>query len=105
MVVMADSAAPDMKATPPSMVNGSTVPAALELRAGVTHRVRFIDITAITARRVRLLDDTTIVWWTVVARAGRELPPVQRSVTTAAALLGAGQTMDVEFTPSHSGRY
>lgn len=105
MVVMADSAAPDMKATPPSMVNGSTVPAALELRAGVTHRVRFIDITAITARRVRLLDDTTIVSWTVVARDGRELPPVQRSVTTAAALLGAGQTMDVEFTPSHSGRY
>ena len=105
MVVLADSTAPDMKTTPPSIINGRSAPAALEMRAGVTHRIRVIGIMAVTNRRVRLLDDTTVVSWKLLAKDGQDLPASQRLVTPAAARLGPGETLDVAFTPSHLGHY
>jgi FtsP/CotA-like multicopper oxidase with cupredoxin domain len=105
LIVLADSAAPDMKATPPSMINGSSAPRALEMRAGVTHRIRFIGITAVTARRVRVLDDTMVASWKLLAKDGRDLPESQRVVAPAVVRLGAGETVDVAFTPAHPGRF
>jgi len=104
MIILADSSAPEMRDTPPSMINGSTAPAPIELCAGVTHRLRFIGISAVSNRRVRLLDDTTLVSWRMLAKDGQELPPAQQVVTPAAARLGAGETMDVAFTPLHPGQ-
>ena len=75
------------------------------LRAGVPTRIRFIAIMAVTGRRLRLLDDTTVVSWQVVAKDGRELPRGQQVTGPAAARFGAGETMDVIFTPTHTGRY
>jgi FtsP/CotA-like multicopper oxidase with cupredoxin domain len=105
LVVLADSAAPDMRATPPSMINGSSAPAAIEMRAGVTRRIRFIAIPAITVKRVRLLDDTVAARWKLLAKDGQDLPASQQVVMSAAARFAAGETMDVAFTPPHAGRF
>jgi FtsP/CotA-like multicopper oxidase with cupredoxin domain len=103
MIIFADSSAPNMRGTPPSMINGTSAPAPIELCAGVTHRLRFVSITALTFRRVRLLDDTTLVSWKVLAKDGQELPPAQQVVMPAMARFGAGETRDVAFTPSKPG--
>jgi FtsP/CotA-like multicopper oxidase with cupredoxin domain len=105
MIVMADSMAPDMKDTPPSIINGSSVPTPVEMRAGVSHRIRFIDIAAVTNRRVRLLDDTVVVSWKHLAKDGQDLPDSQQIATPARAVFGAGETMDVAFTPPHPGHF
>lgn len=105
VVILADSAAPDMKDTPPSIINGSSVPAPIEMRAGVTHRIRFIGISAISVRKVRLLDDSTLVSWKLLAKDGQDLPAWQQVVVPATARIGAGETMDVAFTPSHTGQF
>ena len=68
LVILSDSSAPDMHDTPPSLVNGSSAPAPIALCTGASHRFRFIGISAVTARRMRLLDDTTLVQWTPVAK-------------------------------------
>jgi FtsP/CotA-like multicopper oxidase with cupredoxin domain len=105
LVILSDSTAPDMHDTPPSLVNGSSAPASIALCAGVSHRIRFIAISAVTGRRIRLLDDTTLVLWTPVAKDGRELPLAQQTVRPAAAKLAAGETMDFAFEPPHAGGY
>ncbi|MFI5245356.1 MAG: multicopper oxidase domain-containing protein [Gemmatimonadales bacterium] len=105
LVVLADSAAPDMRATPPSMINGSSAPAPIGMRAGVTHRIRFIAIPAITVKRVRLLDDTVVARWKLLAKDGQDLPASQQAEVSAAARFGAGETMDVAFTSPHAGRF
>ena len=105
LVVLSDSTAPDMHDTPPSLVNGSSAPAAIALCTGVSHRLRFIGISAVTGRRMRLLDDTTLVRWTPVAKDGRELPAAQQTARPAAAKLAAGETMDFAFAPPHAGSF
>ena len=105
LVILSDSSAPDMHDTPPSLVNGSSAPAPIALCAGMSHRIRIIGISAVTARRLRLLDDSTLVQWTPVAKDGQELPLAQQTARPAAAQLATGETMDVAFTPPHAGGY
>ena len=105
LVVLSDSSAADMHDTPPSLVNGSSAPAAIALCTGVSHRFRFISISAVTAHRMRLLDDTAVVRWTPVAKDGRELPAAQQAARPAAAKLAAGETADFAFSPPHAGGY
>jgi len=105
LIVFSDSSAPDMHDTPPSLVNGSSVPAPIELCAGVVHRIRLIGISAVSGRRLRLLDDTTLVQWTPLAKDGQELPTAQQITRAAATRLIAGETRDMAFTPSHPGTF
>jgi FtsP/CotA-like multicopper oxidase with cupredoxin domain len=105
LVILSDSSAPDMHDTPPSLVNGSSAPAPIALCTGASNRIRFVGISAVTGRRMRLLDDTTLVQWTPVAKDGRELPLAQETARPAAAKLAAGETMDFAFTPPHAGGY
>ncbi|MBK5188349.1 MAG: multicopper oxidase domain-containing protein [Gemmatimonadaceae bacterium] len=105
VLIFSDSTAPDMRDTPPSLINGSSAPAPIEMCAGTTHRIRFIGISAVTGRRIRLLDDTTLVAWRMLAKDGQDLPLVQQVVKPAAARLATGETMDVAFTPPHPGEY
>jgi len=81
------------------------VPAPIALCTGASHRIRIIGISAVTGRRLRLLDDSTLVRWTPVAKDGQELPLAQQTVRPAAAKLATGETMDVAFTPPHAGAY
>jgi manganese oxidase len=68
------------------------------LRAGVRHRLRFINITAADDVEVTgVRGDGVETTWRVVAKDGADLP----APTTAAArlLFGPGETIDVEVTP------
>jgi len=105
LVILSDSAAPNMVDTPPSLINGSSAPAPIALCTGITHRIRFIGIQAVSGRRLRLLDDTTLVQWKLLAKDGQELPSAQQITRTAAARVGAGETMDFAFAPAHAGSY
>ena len=105
LVILSDSSAPNMRETPPSLVNGSSAPAPIALCTGASHRIRFIGISAVTSRSLRLLDDSTLVQWTPVAKDGRELPLAQQTPRPAAVKLATGETMDFAFTPPHAGGY
>jgi len=105
LIIFADSTAPNMHDTPASLINGVSAPKPIDLCAGVSHRLRLIGISAVSGRRLRLLDDTTVVQWTPLAKDGQDLPPNQRVTGPAATRLIAGETRDVAFIPSHAGTY
>ncbi len=105
LIILSDSSAPDMHDTPPSLINGSSVPPPIELCARIQHRLRLIGISAVSGRRLRLLDDTTLVQWRLLAKDGQELPANQQITTGAATRLIAGETRDVAFTPAHPGTF
>jgi len=77
-------------------VNGSATPPPIELRAGVPHRFRFINITPLELRVVRLAADTVMQQWRAVAKDGADLPPEQARVRMATARLSPGETFDFE---------
>jgi FtsP/CotA-like multicopper oxidase with cupredoxin domain len=68
------------------------------LRAGVTHRLRFVNIAAADLVRVEALQGDRVISWRVVAKDGADL----RVPTTLPArfAMGPGETMDVEVTPA-----
>lgn len=77
-------------------LNGTPKPPALVLRAGVRHRLRFINITIQDLIDVQFLADSTPVVWRSLAKDGRDLNSAQ-SVRGAARLrFGPGETYDFE---------
>lgn len=104
LIVLADSTLDAMIGrTPPSMINGRREPAPIGLVAGMTHRLRFVSIGAITRKQVRLLDGATVLRWTPVAKDGADYPPARRVESAADQVLAAGETMDVLVTPGRAG--
>jgi manganese oxidase len=86
------------------MVNGSLTPTPLVLRAGVTHRLRFVNMTVRRpALRVELRRDTTLLAWRTVAKDGADLPAARQVVVPARRTIAIGQTFDVELTPATPG--
>ncbi|MFL5562476.1 MAG: multicopper oxidase domain-containing protein [Gemmatimonadaceae bacterium] len=77
-------------------INGSTTPPPLELRAGTTHRIRFVSISGAFVRRVRLISETGIERWRAVAKDGADLPLRQATMRNAQVDLGPGETADFE---------
>jgi FtsP/CotA-like multicopper oxidase with cupredoxin domain len=88
---------------PPALLNGSTQPAPLELRAGVTYRLRLINIRGDYAAMVALLDGTQPVEWRMVAKDGADLPAAQATVQPARLVFSPGEIHDVELTPRAPG--
>jgi len=85
-------------------VNGSATPAAIEMRRGVPHRLRFISIPANGEFVVRLLDaGNNEVAWRQVARDGADIPVDAIRVTPARTRVDVGITKDFEFTPEQPG--
>lgn len=70
---------------------------AAPLRAGVTHRLRFINITPADDVFAELLQDGAVVPWQIVAKDGADLPAPQNG--PARLQFGPGETIDIEFTP------
>lgn len=104
VIVLGDSTTDRVRGTtPPSMINGRRDPAPIDLRAGVTHRLRFISIGAVTFKHVQLTDTSGVLRWTPVAKDGAELPPAGRRLQRAEQDLAAGETIDVLFTPTRAG--
>jgi FtsP/CotA-like multicopper oxidase with cupredoxin domain len=77
------------------VVNGTTIPRLIELRAGIPHRLRLIGITPLGSASVQLLTRGERAEWRALAKDGAELPG--RQATRAAALdLHPGETYDFE---------
>jgi FtsP/CotA-like multicopper oxidase with cupredoxin domain len=89
-------------ANSPPNVNGQTSPAAMELRRGTTYRFRFIGIAPHDGKVVRLLSDTVLQRWRAVAKDGADLPRHQAVMRPARFIMGTGETLDVELTPTEA---
>lgn len=79
-------------------LNGQVAPAPLELSAGATHRLRFINITPGETKIVRLVADTVVQRWRAIGKDGAELPPHQATSRPARVIMGAGETWDFEYS-------
>ena len=85
-------------------VNGTGSPAPLELRAGETYRLRFVDVHTFRPSMVmRLLRDTSLVTWRAVAKDGMALPASRATVRPSIQQMGNGETYDFELTPEAPG--
>jgi FtsP/CotA-like multicopper oxidase with cupredoxin domain len=86
---------------PRTLINGDSLPPPLELKAGVTHRFRFVNIGPADRMNFRMFRDTALVSWRVVALDGADLPASQVRSTPARRGFDVGETFDteIEFTP------
>ena len=86
------------------LLNGSSTPTALEMRAGQRYRLRFINLhTFRPAMRMRLLEDSTLATWKGVAKDGMDLPEERRKEGPAEIQMGNGEAYDFEFVPARTG--
>ena len=99
-VIMLSTSGP--RAQSPPNVNGDTALVPLELRKGVTYRLRFLTIAPHDTKVIRLLADTALQRWRTLAKDGATLPPQQAVMRNARLVMGTGETWDVEFTPSEA---
>ena len=84
----------------PFAINGESDPRPLELKAGVAHRIRIINITGDgVALTLQLLSVHDPLRWTPLAKDGRELPQVDRVARPSRQQVGVGETYDVELAP------
>jgi FtsP/CotA-like multicopper oxidase with cupredoxin domain len=86
------------------LVNGTSAPAPLVLRADVAHRFRVINMTTRRpALRVELRRDSTLLAWRELAKDGASLPEPRRRARPAVHQISVGETFDVEVTPDAPG--
>jgi len=88
------------------LLNGRLAPAQVDVRVGVPHRVRFINITiGRPSIRLELRRDTTLLTWRALAKDGRELPAARQVARPARQQISIGETYDFELTPAAAGEY
>jgi FtsP/CotA-like multicopper oxidase with cupredoxin domain len=86
------------------LMNGRLSPPPLDLRTGVTYRLRFANITAIRpGLQIALFGDTALFQWTAIARDGADLPQAQRVMSASRVGATIGRTADFEITPTEPG--
>lgn len=78
------------------LINGDSVPAEISMRAGETHRLRFVNIAPAGVIRLDLKRDSTLVEWRRLALDGADLPPALAVAAPATHRLAVGQTADFE---------
>lgn len=104
LAVLITSPADSTEARRAVLLNGSLTPPPFQLRAGVPHRLRFINITVgRPGMRMELRRDSTLLEWRVLAKDGAELPGTRKVVGPARQMISIGETVDVEVTPSVPG--
>jgi len=87
------------------VVNGDSAPPPVEMRLGVPHRLRLVNIGVAGAVRFSLRKDTTVVSWRALAKDGADLPAAQATIRPAIQALAVGETYDFTFDPPEAGRY
>jgi FtsP/CotA-like multicopper oxidase with cupredoxin domain len=88
------------------LVNGSASPRPMVMRAGVSQRLRFVNMTLRRpGARILLLRDTTIATWRPLAKDGADLPPASQIERPARSTISIGETMDYEFLPTRGGNW
>jgi FtsP/CotA-like multicopper oxidase with cupredoxin domain len=85
-------------------LNGTTSPRPLELRAGVRHRFRVINMTVdedadLSWFASAVASDSTLVSWRAIAKDGANLPDRMGTARSAALHIAPGETYDFEITP------
>lgn len=86
--------------SPHILINGDSIPAGpLELKAGVTHRFRFVSLGAALPVVFAIYRDSSLVHWRRVAKDGADLPGHQAVMGPASQSVQVGETWDFEFTP------
>lgn len=86
---------------PPPAINGRSAPAAMELRSGITHRLRFMHISPDDEKRVTLTDaNGEPVTWQQLAKDGADLPLTRSRAQPAELAIAVGETWDFVWTPS-----
>jgi manganese oxidase len=83
-------------AGPHTLINGASSPSPLELKAGVSHRFRFVNIGPADPMRFMIYQDTSLVTWRIVAKDGAELPAIQVRDAPASFFFDVGETFDAE---------
>jgi len=83
----------------PVLFNGVTAPASVDWKAGVTHRLRFINITANDVEEVTLARDSSVQDWRLFAKDGAEVSAERAAAQPARLRMGPGETYDFAFTP------
>jgi FtsP/CotA-like multicopper oxidase with cupredoxin domain len=86
------------------LLNGSTTPPPLDLRAGMRYRLRFIDILANNSIVIKAVQDGKPVEWIPIAKDGADLASVQSVATPASFTIAPGETYDFTLTPQKSGK-
>jgi FtsP/CotA-like multicopper oxidase with cupredoxin domain len=86
------------------LLNGTTTPTPLHLRAGVRYRLRFIDILANNSILIKAVQDGKPIEWIPIAKDGADLASVQSVATLASFTIAPGETYDFTFTPEKSGK-
>jgi FtsP/CotA-like multicopper oxidase with cupredoxin domain len=84
-------------------MNRSTKPPPMQIKAGIKHRFRFINITPNSTLTVSLRGESGLVQWRAVAKDGAELPPNQAVRRQATLTIGVGETYDFEYQPVAQG--
>ena len=88
---------------PHALLNGQSQPKTIQLRSGVTYRLRLINIRTDYEATVSIFDDGEPAQWRVIAKDGADLPAAQATVRAATLTFAAGEIYDVEFTPTTPG--
>lgn len=86
------------------LVNGSLIPAGLDLRVGERYRLRIVDIHTFRPSMIaRLLRDSSLVDWRAIAKDGMDLPAARATVRPAVQQMGNGETYDFELSQAVAG--
>jgi FtsP/CotA-like multicopper oxidase with cupredoxin domain len=84
---------------PKALLNGSAKPAPIELTAGVTYRLRLINIRTDYPANISILEGGKPLEWRLIAKDGADLPVSQATVRPSTLTFSAGEIYDVVFTP------
>jgi FtsP/CotA-like multicopper oxidase with cupredoxin domain len=86
------------------LLNGKLPAMPVELRAGLAHRFRLINITITRPSIiVRVLRDTSLVQWRALAKDGADLPAAKRVTRPARQQISIGETYDYEVVHERPG--
>jgi manganese oxidase len=86
------------------LLNGMEAPPTTELRVGIPHRFRLINITiGRPGIRVEVRRDTSFTQWRARAKDGADLPDAQKVMRRAVQPITIGETYDFELTPRERG--
>jgi FtsP/CotA-like multicopper oxidase with cupredoxin domain len=86
------------------LLNGSSAPAAREMRVDQHYRLRFINVhTFRPSMRMRILRESALLSWRALAKDGMELPDDRRIEGPSEIQMGNGETYDFDFIPSGAG--
>ncbi len=88
---------------PGYLMNGSSAPPPMELKAGTRYRFRLFNLAGDFPTLVSLNQGKQPVMWRAVAKDGYPLPQNQATARPAVLMFDPGEIYDFEFTPAKKG--